>query len=62
MLSNLNIHPLEFVWDLKPPAVECLTIGLSRGMNGVSALCSSIELPSETEVSNRLGMSGGYII
>ena len=69
--------------SLKEPAIACLTLGLSRGMNGVTQReCSSllllwglsdpriaellempqsfiIKLYSETQVSGRLGMSGG---
>ena len=69
--------------SLKYPAIECLTLGLSRGMNGVTQKelsfllllwglsdptieelremprCSSIKLHSGTQVSSRLGMSGG---
>ena len=69
--------------SVKYPAIACLTLGLSRGMHGVTQKelsfplllwglsnqriaelrdmprCFSIKLHSETQVSGRLGMSGG---
>ena len=63
--------------SLKQPAIECLTLGPSRGMNGVTlpivtlpivtlgtirpedSEAARFKLHSETQVSGRLGMSGG---
>ena len=62
-------HGTEGRGSLKYPAIECLTLGLSREMNGVTLpivtkLCVmprsfNIKLHCETQVSGRLGMSGG---
>ena len=53
---------------LKQPAIECLTLRLTRGMNGVTlSYCYSrdyltlkaVPLLNKNRVSGRLGMPGG---